>query len=176
MARLARTLERLKTNDRSFRELLVDDYLGVEGTSLLAEGLRRNTRLTSLSLSKNGMTDAGFQRLAAAIGSNGCISRLAITNNDLSEASGEHAAYLVHHSTSLTTLKLWNNRLGERGSMLLSSALARTHRLLVLELTYVPHPLSPNWCKEVHSRIRIDAMRQVQRSLRRRRLGDFSRP
>ncbi len=143
---LARALERLKTNDRSFRELVLDDYLGFEGASLLAEGLRRNSQLTSLSLSKNAMSDAGFQKLASAMGANDCLTRLAITNNDLTEASGEHAAYILHNSSSLTTLKLWNNRLGERGTLLLSSALARTHRLLLLELTYeppLPRPAPP---------------------------------
>ncbi|GMF18823.1 unnamed protein product [Phytophthora lilii] len=93
--------------------------LGVEGASAIAELLRTNTSLTTLTLSRNQIGDAGVEKLAAGLSENAgaTLKELHVTDVGISGAGLDALApLLATESCSLETLQLSFNALDKATS------------------------------------------------------------
>ena len=147
---------RLRANDPAFTALTLGGVcIGATGAAELAEGLKANRTVTDLNLdggrivdtgasalgvalqcpghvvakvtlSSNGIGDAGVSAIAKALVVNSTIRHLDLMHNGIgAHGAGELAAALSHNAT-LTSLALSGNRIGPEGAGRLGEYLKST--------------------------------------------------
>ncbi|CAI5730061.1 unnamed protein product [Hyaloperonospora brassicae] len=111
----------LARNTRSALEVWDLEFksLGSDGASAIAELLKTNETLTTLTLSRNPIGDLGLERVAHGLLANAQarVAELHLTDIGLSGTGLDHlAAYIACKTCSLTTLQLSFNSLGDATS------------------------------------------------------------
>ncbi|EGD73826.1 hypothetical protein PTSG_05519 [Salpingoeca rosetta] len=98
-----------------------------EGTVHIAEMLKQNTTLTSLSMQKHGMTDFGVGRLCQALKDNATLATLDLSCNKITRDGAAELGRVLQTNTSLRSLQLNNNSLEDEGASILMKAVVGTN-------------------------------------------------
>ncbi|CAF0899764.1 unnamed protein product, partial [Adineta ricciae] len=117
---------------------LSQEDIGDAHTQYLAIGLRNNTTLTTMNLSRNQIMYVGAQHLADAT-----LAILDLSCNQIGAVGVQHLSEALRTNNSLTVLDLgstWlrnkNDKIGDIGAQYLGSALQDNKTLTVLNIDY----------------------------------------
>ncbi|XP_026161584.1 leucine-rich repeat-containing protein 34 isoform X2 [Mastacembelus armatus] len=120
---------KLSGNNRQVQRLNNDDIF------VLSKCLQNNTRVTSLDVCYNNITDKGVGHLADLLqGENSSLCSLDLKFNDIQTDGAEALAKSLQCNSSLLSLRLSGNKIGNRGAMHLASMLQVNNTLQELEL------------------------------------------
>ena len=130
-------LKSLATNDPGLTSL----YLSREGITAdqadqLANALERNCRVTCLSLDSNVIGDAGLLPLAKSIGINAALRELSLSYNALTDGWVVELAESLRRNRNLRLLQLNGNDITGYGARLLARSLLHNGALRELNLSY----------------------------------------
>lgn len=95
--------------------------IGNKGGEVVAEGLGRNTTVTSLSLEHNDIEEV--EKLAHALRANSTLTAFSLEWNQVAPGGGKLLADAISSEPSLTSLNLGWNGLGDAGVKSLSAAI-----------------------------------------------------
>ncbi|KAF9963988.1 hypothetical protein BGZ70_007073 [Mortierella alpina] len=126
--------EALKTNSTLTTLSLRDNSIGDEGTKALAETLRTYATLTTLNLNNNSIGEGGAKALAEALKVNSTLTTLNLNNNPTGEDGAKALAEALKVNSTLTTLNLNKNSIGDEGAKVLAEALVPNSTLVTLYL------------------------------------------
>eukprot|EP00984_Skeletonema_dohrnii_P008654 scaffold3211_cov91-Skeletonema_dohrnii-CCMP3373.AAC.7 len=107
---------------------LLDNKIGKEGAIALAEALKENTTLTTLTLGWNGIDKEGAIALAEALKENTTLTALKLENNFIDNEGAIALAEALKENTTLTSLNLEYNEIGDEGAFAKSNIADITHR------------------------------------------------
>ena len=105
-----------------------------DGLLALAEVLKANTELTSLSLRHNSMSDDGVRALADALKINTALTVLLLGFNSIGNEGAKALAGALEVNSALTLLDLDSNAIGAEGASALADALKANSALVLLTL------------------------------------------
>ena len=108
---------------------LCSSYIGDAGAAQLAEGLEDNTTLTSMLLSNNALTFEGATTLSESFLSNSALQHLSLSYNDIGPEGAASLARSFNWNATLTYLDLADNNIGVGGATALAECL-RSNRAL----------------------------------------------
>ena len=108
--------------------------IGPMGMPLLAQAIRFNTTLVSLSFSGSGCGDIGVETMADTLMTNTALSSLDLGFSEIGPRGCDILAQALRFNPSLTSLSLGMNMIGDRGAMLLSRALQGNKLFISLDL------------------------------------------
>lgn len=113
------------------------DYndIKADGVEKIADSLRDNRTLESLSLVDNLAKDKGAQALARMIEHNKKVKHLNLTNNDIREAGAEHLASCIQSNRTIETLILTKNKIGLDGLEAIAAALETNESLKSVDVS-----------------------------------------
>ncbi|KAG5189462.1 leucine rich repeat protein [Tribonema minus] len=105
--------------------ILRGSQVSAEGAAALADALRVNDSITTVSLEWNsiGLFESGLESLASALELNRSVTTLDLRNNCISPAGGRALARCLRSNTTLRSLDLRWNELGNDGARALKDAL-----------------------------------------------------
>ena len=101
--------ECLKYNTSLTTLSLYDNEIGNDGAAALAECLKFNTSLTTLTLFHNKIGNDGAAALAECLKNNTSLTTLDLARNRICNGGAAALAECLKYNTSLTTLILWGN-------------------------------------------------------------------
>ena len=125
---LGRGLDQLTINRVRTLELQYSS-IGAEGTSALASGLPKLTKLKYLDLSHNDINDDGGNSLATGIKHFHQLRFLGLSHNDIGPCGSTSLASAIACLKNLTHLNLEHNNIGPEGATALAAVLQH-HRIL----------------------------------------------
>ena len=130
---------RLNKNDPTLDDLdLKGSNIGANELGLLADALRKNTKLKKLNLHTNQAGDSNARdalaSLTSALKINTTLTHLIIANNRLTDESARAFASLLKENDTLIELDLNYNRIADEGAGELASALKENNTLKNLNL------------------------------------------
>ena len=105
-----------------------------DGLLALAEVLKANTELTSLSLRHDSMSDDGVRALADALKINTALTVLLLGFNSIGNEGAKALAGALEVNSALTLLDLDSNAIGAEGASALADALKANSALVLLTL------------------------------------------
>ena len=119
---------------RMVRNLSLKNNPGISdvGTTLIAKGVKQNSVLKSLSLSKCGITSKGVKNLAVAIAEHPSLKTLLIHNNGLGDEGVTYIAESIKHNQTLKHLDIRSCDMTDIGVASLANALCVNTTLKVL--------------------------------------------
>jgi len=92
------------------RLYLENSELDEERLLYLAKGLRRNSTVKSLDISKNRCTEVGYGALFCALMCSSCVlEELVLDSIDMTDTTAEHLARMLNKNKSITRLYLGHN-------------------------------------------------------------------
>jgi len=103
---------------------------------VLLETIHQSTSLTTVSLRRNQIDDAGATALAAAIQHSTSMTTVDLFDNDIGAAGAAALAAAIQHSTSLITLNLFNNLIGAAGTAALAAAIKHSTSITTVPVGY----------------------------------------
>ena len=112
-----------KTKHLSQRDYLSNNNLGPEGAKHIAEALKLNTSVTSISLVNNNLGPEDAKHIAEALKQNTSVTSISLVNNNLGPEDAKHIAEALKANTSVTDIYLSNNNLGPEGAKYIAEAL-----------------------------------------------------
>lgn len=159
-SRVPDLVRRIQANDPKLAQVVVwNSSLGSEGITMLAEALKNNTVVKSISLSYTGCGAAGAHALAAGLAGNRTVTELKLTNNAIGDDGAAAMAQLLSTHPTISTVELTGNSIGEIGGRHMADAI-RANNPAFLSLD-----LSENRLNEAAARAIADAM-QANRSIK----------
>ena len=128
---LCQMLQRNKT----LIDLNLNENRGVSdtGTFFIAEGLKLNTSLRALWLSRCGISAEGAKFISEALAANTSLQILGLSNNKLGDTGVDSLANALKQNDSLKELYLGNCEMTDRGLELLAVALTVNNSLETLD-------------------------------------------
>ena len=104
---------------------LRENQITWQGSAILAKGVSHNTRLESLDLRANQISNIGVQYLSSAIVYSHVIT-LNLESNEINAEGAQYLAQMIRDSQTLAELYLSKNHLGDRGVELIANVLSNT--------------------------------------------------
>lgn len=104
---------------------LRENQITWQGSAILAKGIAQNTRLESLDLRANQISDIGVQYLSYAVVYSQ-LKTLNLESNDINAEGAQYLAQMIRDSRTLAELYLSKNHLGDRGIELIANVLSNT--------------------------------------------------
>ena len=122
--------------NNTLTELVLTRNRGVSDTGafFIAEGLKLNTSLRTLRLTKCGISAEGAKFISGALESNTSLKVIGLGYNELGDTGVGYLADALKQNDSLKELYLWRCGMTDRGLELLAVALTVNKSLEVLEL------------------------------------------
>lgn len=110
---------------------LGNNPIGYNGLSFIADCLRNNRTLKSLSLHGIPISEYGISTLVTTLKLNNCVlSELDLDLTDLNDSLIKYLVEMLKYNTQLTILKLAHNRMSKTGVKMLTSVLIRHNQSL----------------------------------------------
>ena len=131
---LGRGIDQLTINRVRTLELQYSS-IGAEGTSALASGLPKLTKLKCLDLSYNAIDDDGVTSLAIGIKHNYQLRYLNLSHNNIGPCGATSLAGAIACLKNMTHLNLEHNNIGPEGATALAAALQHHRNLRRLNLS-----------------------------------------
>jgi Ran GTPase-activating protein (RanGAP) involved in mRNA processing and transport len=116
-------------------ELYIDDNLiNVKGTIVIAEALRTNLGLTTISIVKNNIADEGTEAIATALTINAQLTTIDIGSNNITVKGAIAIAEALKINVHLTELNISANVIGDEGAYIIAQALKKNEHLIILDI------------------------------------------
>ncbi|KAG0052970.1 hypothetical protein BGZ83_001846 [Gryganskiella cystojenkinii] len=126
--------EALKTDTSLISLSLEHNLIKDNGAQALGEALKTNTTLTFLSLRDNWIGCSGFHALAEALKINSSLTSLVLENTSMAVTGAHALGEALKTNTTLTYLNLRSNSIGDSGCQALGEALKINTTLVSLDL------------------------------------------
>ena len=126
-------------NKKQCKRLLLDqNKISLEGTAILADGLKTNVILETLNLENNSIGDTGVKLLCDVLSTtNWTLKRIDLNENNITSIGLQYLAKMLKTNSSLIWLGLHTNSIGDRGMEALVDTLTRDNKNLeVLDLCF----------------------------------------
>ncbi len=115
-------------------QIRVTYEMGNVGAVALADALKENRMLTSLSLGSSQIGDEGARALAEALKVNRTLTSLDLWDNNIGDEGARALAEILKENETLTSLGLMYNQIGDEGAGALAEALKENRTLTSLDL------------------------------------------
>ena len=132
---VAALAECLKYNASLETLSIVGDVIGDDGAAALGECLKYNKSLTTLDLSHNRIGDDGAAALGECLKYNKSLTTLDLSHNRIGDDGAAALGECLKYNKSLTTLDLSHNRIGDDGAAALGECLKYNKSLTTLDLS-----------------------------------------
>ncbi|CAF4821771.1 unnamed protein product [Rotaria sp. Silwood1] len=104
-----------------------------KGAQHLADALKTNKTLTTLSLQNNGIGDIGAEFLANALSYSSTLTTLDLSRNEITGRGMKYFENALKNNTGLQTLDLWDNEIGTIGAQHLANGIKHnSHSIVVI--------------------------------------------
>ena len=125
-------------NDILIKLEATDGFITSRGLAHLSEAISKSNSLTTISISRNKITDiddSSFSYFTKALSANSTVSELDLSHNAIGFNCCQHIAHLIRSNSALVTFNLSHNSIGNEGCSLIIEALALNTNLknLILE-------------------------------------------
>ena len=132
-----------------------NNNLGPEGAKHIAEALKLNTSVTSISLSNNNLGPEGAKHIADALKQNTSVSTIYLDNTNLGPEGAKHIADALKQNTSVSTISLFNTNLGPEGAKHIAEALKQNTSVSTIYLDNTN--LGPEGAKHIAEALKENA-------------------
>jgi Ran GTPase-activating protein (RanGAP) involved in mRNA processing and transport len=110
---------------------LENNKITARGTSIIAAALKNNTRLETLNLCNNHVSDMGVKSLSETLSSqNSTLMLLDLGSNEITDLGAQYLAEMLKTNQTLVFLRLSFNQIGNQGIQLLTNVIARQNTSL----------------------------------------------
>jgi len=114
--RVPELVRRIQADDSKLVEVMVwNSSLGNEGITMLADALKNNTVVRSVSFSFTGCGAAGAAALAAGLDGNTSVQELKLSNNALGDEGAAAIAQIIATHPTIKSIELIGNGISETG-------------------------------------------------------------
>ena len=120
----------LPLTDLSLQGLIISD----QSATSLANALKKNKILITLTLNYRYLSNTGTKSLADALKTNTALTTLTLHGNDIGDPGTKSLADALRENTTLTTIYLYSNSIGVSGAAILADALKKNTALTTLDL------------------------------------------
>ena len=141
---------------------LTNCHIGPVGAQHLAQALRVNTSVKTLTLSSNHLQDKGAMALAEMLGRYGSgmvnttLEHIDLSNGRIGPAGAQCLAQALHINTSVKTLKLSGNTLHNEGVMALAEVLGAVNNTTLEHVNLNYCGINPRGAKHLAQALRVN--------------------
>ncbi|XP_061256984.1 NLR family CARD domain-containing protein 3 isoform X3 [Bos javanicus] len=134
---------------------LRSNSIGPQGAKALADALKINRTLASLSLQSNRIRDDGARSMAEALATNRTLSVLQFSSNSIGDGGAKALAEALMVNQGLKSLDLQSNSISDPGVAALMGALCTNQTLLSLNLR--ENSISPEGAQDLARALRTNS-------------------
>ncbi|CAE7280729.1 NLRC3, partial [Symbiodinium necroappetens] len=126
--------EALKTNSTLISISLESNRIGVEGCKAIAEALKTNSTLISISLESNDIGVEGCKAICEALKTNSTLASIKLGYNNIGDEGAQAISEALKTNSTLISISLESNRIGVKGGKAICEALKFNSTLTSINL------------------------------------------